>query len=158
LENIQKNYEFSFEYTFTLDSKGRVSVPANYREDLGEQFAVCRCIGKPNVIAFYPLPIWEELSNKLTNPNVRGMKELRSYVYRSKLNLTADSDGRVILPKELLNLVGFGYGSKTSVTFVGNYNYVQLWKTSDWDIERPKELDADLQEEIVFEGDISSFI
>jgi MraZ protein len=155
MENIQELYDFSFSYSFTLDSKGRVSIPANYRENLGEEIVVFRCIGKPNVLAFYPIPVWKELAPKLLNPDVKGMKELRNYVYRSKLNITVDADGRVILPKELLNMVGFEYGTKTSVTFVGSTTYVQLWKTTDWKIEISKEVNSAEQEETVEYGKMS---
>ncbi|MDR0983880.1 MAG: hypothetical protein LBL93_02570 [Ruminococcus sp.] len=138
MEKLQKNHGFTFWHTFTLDGKGRVSIPAAYREELGETIAACRFIGNQNVISLYPLDAWQELNEKLASSLDPRAVALRNYIYGSKINLTIDADGRVIFPKELLNLTKFEYGTKMNVTFVGAGNYIQMWKTPDWEVELEK--------------------
>ena len=47
---------FMGEYQHALDEKGRVAIPARFREDLGERFVITR--GLDQCLFVYPRPEW----------------------------------------------------------------------------------------------------
>ena len=56
---------FMGEYQHTLDSKGRLIMPAKFREELGDKFVLTR--GLDNCLFVYPLEEWNNLEQKLKN-------------------------------------------------------------------------------------------
>ena len=56
---------FMGEYNHVLDSKGRIIMPAKFREGLGERFVITR--GLDNCLFVYPLSEWTLLEQKLRN-------------------------------------------------------------------------------------------
>ena len=54
---------FIGEYQHTIDSKGRVIMPAKFREELGEKFVVTK--GLDNCLFVYPYEEWKNLEQKL---------------------------------------------------------------------------------------------
>ena len=54
---------FMGEYTHSIDSKGRLIIPAKFRELLGTHFIVTR--GLDRCLFGYPLNEWEQLQEKL---------------------------------------------------------------------------------------------
>ena len=53
------------EYSHNLDAKGRVSVPAKFREDLGHTFIVTK--GLDNCLFAYSKEEWKTFEEKLKN-------------------------------------------------------------------------------------------
>ncbi|MBR7189319.1 MAG: MraZ N-terminal domain containing protein, partial [Clostridia bacterium] len=71
--------EFSGNYTHNIDPKGRVTIPAAYREALGDHFTI-GLNNEFNAIALYPTEKWQDLSEKLDripDSDVRGMAYVR---------------------------------------------------------------------------------
>ena len=54
---------FMGEYRHTIDDKGRIIIPAKFRDDLGKTFVVTR--GLDNCLFAYPSPEWQQLEQKL---------------------------------------------------------------------------------------------
>lgn len=54
---------FMGEYQHTIDSKGRMIVPAKFREGLGEQFVLTR--GLDQCLFGYPMSEWKLIEEKL---------------------------------------------------------------------------------------------
>ena len=54
---------FKGEYNHSIDSKGRVIVPAKFREQLGESFVVTK--GLDGCLFGFPNDSWQEFENKL---------------------------------------------------------------------------------------------
>ncbi|MFV0529240.1 MAG: division/cell wall cluster transcriptional repressor MraZ, partial [Lachnospiraceae bacterium] len=48
---------FMGEYNHTIDTKGRLIVPAKLREDLGEKFVLTKGLG--GCLSIYPMDEWE---------------------------------------------------------------------------------------------------
>ena len=55
---------FIGEYSHSLDAKGRVTIPAKFREELGDTFVVTRSLDQ--CLTVYDMDAWEEFSRKLT--------------------------------------------------------------------------------------------
>lgn len=68
---------FMGEYQHNMDEKGRVIVPARFREALGERFVATR--GLDNCLFVYPLNEWMILEKKLTSLPITS-KNARTFV------------------------------------------------------------------------------
>ena len=53
-------------YDHNVDKKGRVFIPAKFRDDLGETFIICRGISGKRCLCVYPFSEWEKLVAKIS--------------------------------------------------------------------------------------------
>ena len=119
------NAEFSGNYTHNIDPKGRVTIPAAYREALGDNFT----IGMNNefkAIALYPTEKWQHMSEKLDripDSDVRGMAYVRLIKSFSFTNQSLDGQGRVLLPAVLRQKAGMD----KAIRFAGLGRYLEIW-------------------------------
>lgn len=127
----------------TLDAKGRLAIPARYRERLVEtcQGHLVVTIDRGYYLLVYPLPAWEEIEAKLVNlpslhPQVR---ELQRLLVGHATEVGMDSHGRVLLPPELREFARLD----RDVVLLGLMNKFELWDKSAWDARRDQSLAAD---------------
>lgn len=119
---------FLGEFRHKLDEKNRVSVPAKFREELGEAFVVCRAPEK--CLFLYPYSEWERVSENIKRRS-KTAKE-RSMQRRALLGastLEIDKQGRITVSAELCDYAGF---SREVVAYGAN-NRVELWSAEKWD-------------------------
>lgn len=117
-------------YTYTLDDKGRVSLPAPFRRDVEEQRFVLLQVYEPS-LALYPERAWREVEDRLRNL-LRNDPEARSWVMRvlaSAVEVSPDSQGRILIPARLQEAAGLG----GQVLMVGMIDKVDLWNPSDFE-------------------------
>ena len=113
------------EYQHTIDSKGRIFVPAKLREQLGSEFYVT--ISMDKCLSLYSGESWKQFServNAMTYVQQRRMRPL--FVYASRLEL--DAHGRILLPQNLRSFAGLA----KNVTIVGCNNHAELWDSEEW--------------------------
>ena len=126
-----------------LDAKGRLSIPSRYRAQLQEtcQGQVIITVDKDYCLLIYPLHEWEEVErklNRLPNLNKQARRLQRLMIgYASEVEM--DSNGRVLLPKELRAFAGL----EKQVVLLGQGNKFELWDETRWNDNR----DAWLAEE-----------
>jgi MraZ protein len=117
-------------YTYTLDDKGRVSLPAPFRRGAEEQRFVLLQVYPP-ALSLYPEPAWREVEERLRGV-LRNDPEARSWVLRvmsSAVEVTPDAQGRILVPsrlQEAANLTG-------QVLLVGMIDKVELWNPSEFE-------------------------
>ena len=114
--------------TFTLDNKGRVSIPAKMRKnipaDAENTFLVMRGLDK--CIAAYPINVWnEKYQPKIDNLNQFDPKNrrLRRRMFEWSEDITLDTQQRMILPKELLELAEID----GKVIVLGVDDHIEFW-------------------------------
>ena len=118
-------FEFSGNYTHTIDPKGRVTIPAAYREGLADGFT----IGLNNdftAIALYPKEKWQQIGDnldKIPDTDARGMAYVRLIKAFSFTNQQLDGQGRVLLPVVLRQKVKM----EKAIRFAGVGRYLELW-------------------------------
>lgn len=117
-----------------LDGKGRLAMPAKYRETLLQ-----RCNGHLIVTAdpsrcllIYPLPEWEPIEKKLNglssfNPRTRSLQRL---LVGNASDAEMDSAGRVLVPPPLRQFAGLD----KNVVLVGQGNKFELWHSAEWEL------------------------
>jgi MraZ protein len=117
------------------DAKGRIFIPAHYRKVLHESEnsrLVMRKDPYSNSIMLYPEDIWNQkltnLKNGLDEWNPTHQVVLRQYVAEAEW-LEIDSQGRVLIPKKYLQLIG----AENEVQFVGMVDTFSLWAKGDFD-------------------------
>lgn len=132
---------FIGEYTHTLDTKGRLIIPASLREDLGEDFVATR--GLDCCIFVYPQQEWYILEEKLKSlPLTR--KEARIFTrffFSGATECNFDRQGRISIP---VNLRKYAQLEKETV-IIGVSNRVEIWSSSNWEIYLQEALNQDTQ-------------
>ncbi|HEY65401.1 MAG TPA: division/cell wall cluster transcriptional repressor MraZ [Caldilineae bacterium] len=111
-----------------LDDKGRLTIPAKYREDLAEGMVVTR--GNQRQIVLYPLREWQALCERIDAlPKLdRRASNIRRLVYAYAEDLTMDRQGRIIIPSHLREFAHI----ENEVLIVGLNSYIELWAPDMW--------------------------
>lgn len=113
------------EYQHTLDSKGRLFIPAKLREELGEVFYLTLAVDK--CLAAYSAESWRSFSAKVDAMSYMKQRKMRPlFAYAAKCEL--DSQGRIIVPAHLREYAGL----IKNVTVVGCNNHAELWDEQRW--------------------------
>ncbi len=137
--------DFSGEYTHSIDSKGRLNVPAKYRKALPPHArdTLVVTLWFEGCLAVYSLDDWERLKNDLRHLPVTD-KAARRYI-RTIISQAAESkidkQGRIMVPKRLLEKANI----KNRVTIVGALNKFELWNPERFK-EYMKDTEAVLEE------------
>ncbi|PHM61579.1 division/cell wall cluster transcriptional repressor MraZ [Xenorhabdus ishibashii] len=116
-----------------LDSKGRLTVPARYREMLNEVSTgqmVCTIDLHQPCLLLYTLPEWEVIEKKLSrlssmNPAERRVQRL---LLGHASECQMDSAGRLLLASTLRQHAGL----TKEVMLVGQFNKFELWDEQVW--------------------------
>ena len=115
-------------FTCKLDSKGRLSFPADFREQLGEladEFFVMRPGLHGTYLELYTMKDWkhQEETFKKVNPFDKGNQLLiRAYTDGSR-TAKLDANGRILIPKELLERGGLS----KEVVINTMINNMEIW-------------------------------
>ncbi|MTI66570.1 MAG: division/cell wall cluster transcriptional repressor MraZ [Firmicutes bacterium] len=121
---------FIGEYQHSVDKKGRVIIPAKFREKLGETFIMTK--GLDNCLFIYPMDEWKILEQKLkTLPLTR--KDARAFVrffFSGASECQLDKQGRILIPSNLRNHAEI---LKDSV-IIGVSNRVEVWSKEKWEL------------------------
>ena len=113
------------EFQHSLDSKGRIFIPAKLREELGEIFYMT--VSMEHCLCVYSAESWRSFSDKVSAmPYVRQRLMRPLFAHAAKCEL--DSQGRTIVPQALRAYAGL----VKNVTVVGCNNHAELWDSEAW--------------------------
>lgn len=120
---------FMGEFSHNIDRKGRLIMPAKFREELGEHVVVNR--GLDGCLYVYTMEQWAEVYKKLQAlPSTN--KDARMY-QRMMLSKAAecelDSQGRILIPSSLISLAGL----EKECLIIGMANHLEIWAQDRWD-------------------------
>ncbi|MGR8918260.1 MAG: division/cell wall cluster transcriptional repressor MraZ [Gammaproteobacteria bacterium] len=123
--------------TVNLDQKGRLAIPARFRDGL-QRFERAELVLTVNPwdrsLWLYPVSEWEAIEEKLSalsdfDRNSRRTKQImRGYA----TDLSCDGQGRVLLPQELREVAGLD----KQVVLLGQGNKLEIWNAKTWQSER----------------------
>jgi len=119
---------FMGEFQHALDEKGRLTIPARFREGLGEGFIITR--GLDRCLFVYPRAEWNAIQEKIRNlpmerPEVRGFVRLLS---AGAIEAEVDKQGRVGLPQHLREYAGI----ERDAVVIGAFTRVEIWSAAAW--------------------------
>lgn len=117
-------------YEHSLDAKGRVFIPAKYREGLGDSFVVCQAFFMPCLWAFSN-DAFEALSEKLEEFSLLDDKtqQIERILYNTACDVDVDKQGRILLPANLREYAGL----EKEMVIAGSRNRVDLWNKQTWE-------------------------
>lgn len=112
-----------------LDAKGRLSLPAKYRESL-----LVPCQGEVTLtrhpdgcVLIYPRAEWLQLRTKLASLPYSA-RALQRVMMGGAVDVTVDASGRLLVPNDLRSMCGLN----REVTLVGLGNHFELWDQSKY--------------------------
>jgi MraZ protein len=116
------------EYNHNVDEKGRVSVPAKFREDLGASFIVTK--GLDSCLFIYSKIEWNTFETKLkdlplTNPNARNFIR---FFFSGATECELDKQGRINIPQNLREYAGLN----KDLSIIGVSTRVEIWDREKW--------------------------
>ncbi|CAC97378.1 division/cell wall cluster transcriptional repressor MraZ [Listeria innocua] len=138
---------FMGEYQHNIDIKGRLIVPAKFRELLGDNFVITRGLDK--CLFAYPQEEWKKLEEKLqTLPLTK--KDARSFTrffFSGASECELDKQGRINIPSNLLQYADL----EKETVIIGVSSRIEIWSKSEWDnvFNEAEESFADLAENMI---------
>ena len=128
----------SGEYEHGLDEKGRLILPAKFREILGDRCFITK--GYDGCLSVYSAEEWDKFLQKLIllmandkNPNAR--KVLRTFS-SGGVESSIDKQGRVLIPASLRE---YAHITK-DIKIIGVLDKIELWDKQTWEDYNDAEL------------------
>ena len=120
---------FLGEYLHSLDSKGRIIVPAKLREELGTRFVATK--GLDNCLFLYPMDEWRTIEAKLRSlPFTRAdVRSFARFFFSGASELELDKQGRILLPVNLRDYAGI----EKDLIIIGVGARVEIWANDKWE-------------------------
>ncbi len=120
---------FMGEFQHSIDEKGRLIIPAKFRDGLGTSFVVTR--GLDQCLFVYPRSEWEILETKLTTlPFTRSdARAFSRFFFSGATECDLDKQGRANIPS---NLREYAKLSRECVV-IGVSSRVEIWDKEAWD-------------------------
>jgi len=120
---------FTGEYQHTIDEKGRLIMPAKFREVLGETFIITK--GLDGCLFVYPQEEWKILEDKLkklpfTNKDARAFAR---FFFAGATECETDKQGRVLISG---NLREYSRLNK-EVVVIGVGTRIEIWSGETWE-------------------------
>ncbi len=140
--------------SLSVDVKGRMAMPAKYRDRLQD---ICSgqlviTVDRDHCLLVYPLPEWEEIERKLVKlPSLnKQARRLQRLLIGHATECELDGAGRILLSPLLREFAAID----KQVMLIGQGNKFELWDEATWnarreswlsEVEDEEELTADLE-------------
>jgi MraZ protein len=134
-------------HTPRLDEKGRLFLPAKYRDELATGLVLTK--GQERCLYVFPLPEFERITEALRTAPVTA-KAVRDYsrvFFASASDETPDRQGRVTIPAALRDYAGL----QRDCVVVGANTRLEIWDAQAWETYLDQQEDAfsDASEEVL---------
>jgi len=119
---------FIGEYEHSVDTKGRVIMPAKLREDIGEKFIVTK--GLDGCLFAYSITEWTNFEEKLktlplTNKNAR---DFVRFFLSGAVECEIDKQGRFLIPGNLREYATL----EKEIIIIGVGTRIEIWNKEEW--------------------------
>ena len=119
---------FIGEYSYSIDDKKRLAIPAKLRQLLGKKAVITR--GLDNCLSLYPMKEWTKLAEKINNlplsgSDARGFSRL---MLTGAMEVNLDNLGRILVPDFLKEYASL----KKKVVIAGVSNRLEIWDEIKW--------------------------
>lgn len=120
----------------SVDAKGRMAMPARFRERLLESCGgrLVVTVDRDGCLLVYPLPEWEIVEEKLNalptfNKQARLLQRL---IIGYATELEMDGQGRILLPAMLRDYAGL----KKKAVLIGQGKKLEIWDEESWNVSQ----------------------
>ncbi len=130
-----------------IDEKGRVALPAKFREGLAAGVVITK--GQDRSLVVWPATEFEQYAARIREAS-RSDARARSYsrvLFSSAFDQIPDKQGRINVPPALRDYAGLD----RDCVVVGNHATVEIWESGAWEsyLANQEPEFADLSEEVV---------
>ena len=123
---------FIGEYNHTIDAKGRIIIPAKFRDKLGSKCVISK--GLDGCLYIFPTDEWERFLEKLeTMPANKDTRKIIRYFAAGADEEDIDKQGRVLIKRHT--------ELSKEVVLAGTLNRIEIWSKSVWDQENDDDID-----------------
>ena len=137
------------EYAHTIDTKGRVIVPAKFRTELGERFILTK--GFDGCLYGYSLEEWKSIEEKIkTLPLITG-KDARNFTrffFSSASECELDSQGRILISPVLRTHAEL----EKELVIIGVSSRIEIWSKRRWEEYNEMQDSDDIAEKMTMLG------
>lgn len=116
-------------YSISMDNKGRVIVPLEYREQFGDK-VVCTN-GPDECLQLYTMESFQKLADKIMAlPDMKSpqIRELKRFLFANTNYCDIDKQGRILIPKAQREYAKL----KSSVKFIAMGTKIELWAEDEY--------------------------
>lgn len=119
---------FLGEYEHTIDDKGRLAVPARFREQLGDGVVITR--GFEHCLMGFPLAYFERLASQVSGLSIGNAeaRDMRRLLFSGASDAPLDKQGRINIPNNLREYAGF----RDTVVIAGMNTHFEIWSLERW--------------------------
>ncbi|MBN3563419.1 MULTISPECIES: division/cell wall cluster transcriptional repressor MraZ [Aliamphritea] len=127
-----------------LDAKGRMAIPARYREAISGFCAgqlVATIDTEDRCLLLYPLSEWEEIQEKIESlPSFnKQARRIQRLLIGHATDLEMDGNGRLLLPAPLRDYAEL----EKKIILLGQGNKFEIWSEDRWNSTRDDYLNDD---------------
>ena len=140
------------EYHHNIDEKGRLIIPAKFREEIGNSFVVTK--GLDGCLFVYSLVEWEKMVNKLKKLpfTKKDARTFSRFFLASATVCEFDRQGRI----NLMNSLTLYAGLKKECVIIGVNDRLEIWDLEKFNnLMKENEEELDEISENLFDGDFS---
>jgi MraZ protein len=116
------------EYQHNLDEKGRLAIPAKFRNILKEGAVVTK--GLDNCLFLYSKEKWQEMAEKFAKLPVSQAKAraFSRHMLAGAMEVEFDNQGRITLPEYLRKFANL----HKKLIVAGLFDRLEIWEESEW--------------------------
>ncbi len=131
---------FRGRYEHTIDSKGRISIPAKFRELLLEKYEDRLILTNfDRCLVAYPFEEWQVVEDKVSSLSMvrKEVKSFQRFFISGAVECPIDKLGRILIPPTLRDYAQFS----REVVFAGLAKKFEIWSKERWleEIKRTEE-------------------
>lgn len=138
---------FMGEYKHNIDTKGRMIVPAKFREELGEVFVVTRGLDK--CLFAYPMNEWKVIEEKLKKLPLtkKDARAFTRFFFSGAIECEVDKQGRINIPPTLRTYAEL----EKECTVIGVSERIEIWASEKWEeyVEESEESFSEIAENLL---------
>ncbi|MCR4610796.1 MAG: division/cell wall cluster transcriptional repressor MraZ [Lachnospiraceae bacterium] len=119
---------FIGEFEHNIDDKGRLIMPAKFREELGKEFVVTK--GLDGCLFVYSLEEWSSIENTIHSKPMTSVssRKFMRFFFAGAANCEVDKQGRILLPSNLREYAQL----KKEVILAGVSSRIEIWSKDRW--------------------------
>ena len=120
---------FIGEFQHNLDSKGRITMPSKFRNELGDIFFITK--GMDNCLFVFSQNEWDKIDEKINGLKLshRESRGLARLFYAGAIDTSLDKNGRVLLPQTLRDYANL---DKEAIV-IGVSSRIEIWDKVAWE-------------------------